>query len=62
VGKFSEISTMWIASDFQVLAFEVMNLFFGLAKNRAAALHKVTFVCKYVQNGGVSLDLFFKAS
>jgi len=38
------------------------NLFFDLAKNRAVALHKVTFVCKNVQNGGASLDSFFKAS
>jgi len=30
------------------------------AKNRAAAFHKVTFVWKNVQNGGASLDSFFK--
>jgi len=36
--------------------------FFAPMKTRAAALHKVTFVWKYVQNGGASLDSFFKAS
>jgi len=38
------------------------NPFFGPSKNRAAALHNVPFVWKNVQNGGASLDSFFKAS
>ncbi len=31
-------------------------------KNQGAELHKGTFVCKNVQNGGASLDSFFKTS
>jgi len=38
------------------------NLFFGLAKNKAAALYKVTFVWKNVYIDGAYLDSFFKAS
>jgi len=34
----------------------------GLTKNWVAALYKVTFVWKNVQNGGASLDSFLKAS
>jgi len=47
--------------DCKILAFEVTkNPFFGPAKEQAAALHKVTFVCKNIQNGSVCLDSFFK--
>jgi len=38
------------------------NPFFGLSKKRVAALHKLTFVWNFFQNGGASLDSFFKAS
>jgi len=36
--------------------------FIGLAKNRASALHKLTFLRKNVQNGGASLDSFSETS
>jgi len=38
------------------------NHFFNPPKNQVAALHKVTFAWKNAQNGGASLDSFFKAS
>jgi len=59
VEKISEISTAWIAR------YELLNsqtFFFCLVKKRATALHKLTFVWKNVQNGGASLDSFFKSS
>jgi len=40
VGKFSEISTMWIA---KYLLLNRQEYFFGLAKKWATTLHKVTF-------------------
>jgi len=52
VEKISEFTSIW--SD--------KNPFSGLAKTWAAVLHKFTFVWKNVQNGGYSLNFFFKAS
>jgi len=46
----------------KILMFWSDNLFFGPPKEGVAALHKVTFVWKNVQNGGASLDSYFKAS
>jgi len=44
--------------NFQILK----NPFLGPAKTQAVALHKHTFIQKNVQNGGASLESFFKAS
>jgi len=47
----------------QVMSFRIhKNPIFYPTKTRAGALHKLTFVWKNVQNGGESLDSFFKAS
>jgi len=37
-------------------------IYFHLAKNRAAALQKVTIVSKMVQNDGASLDSLLRPS
>jgi len=56
VLKISEISTTWIA---RCTHWSSLKSFFGLAKHRVAALHKLTFSMKNVQNGGASLDSSF---
>jgi len=48
--------------DCKILVFEVTKILFLAMRKSRAALHKGTFVCKNVQNGGASLDLFFKES
>jgi len=51
--KISENYTVWIV---RYKHSNSPKLFFNSAKNRAAALHKLTFQWKNVENGGASLN------